>query len=43
MTSHRRIKIVIVAFACANFALALWGGKQVFSGLFDPIIRSFGA
>lgn len=41
MTARTKINLLVAALVCAN--LAVWGAKQILSGLYDPIIRSFGA
>lgn len=36
-----KLGLLMGALVCAN--LAVWGAKQILSGLFDPIIRALGA
>lgn len=40
MTASTKVKLLIAALACLN--LAVYGARQVLSGLYDPIIRSLG-
>ena len=41
MTARTKVHLLLAALACAN--LAIWGGRQLMAGLFDPILRAVGA
>jgi hypothetical protein len=41
MTARLKITLILGALVAAN--LAIYGAKQILSGLYDPIIRALGA
>lgn len=41
MTVRLKLTLLMGALVCAN--VAVWGAKQILSGLYDPILRGLGA